>query len=147
MRFFFLMILAGILTPVSSPAQETTPITCRTCLLWENYREDLAQATIEIGPLEDGAVYLFSSSDYRIIQRLQQFAHTRRSYAQNHLDADHPRIGLSQGHLGTVSEVDLEISLSPHGFFALLRSPNPLTADRIREEASQAVRNRDWIPF
>ena len=147
MRVLLLIALAWILTPRSAPAQETVPISCQTCLLWESHRDDFELAVIEIGPLEDGAVYLFSSSDYRVIQGLQQFAHARESFAQDGLDREHPRFGLDQGHLGSSNEISLEIALSPHGFFAILRSPNPLTADRIRTEASQAVRNRDWVPF
>ena len=150
-----LLTLFGI---VSSPAglrqaeaQETgfpgVEADCPVCRLWIEHEDALTAAHPEAAPVEDGVLYFFSGRDFWEVEDLRRFAYARRALVRGEEDRGHPRLGLLAGHRETPGEVRLEIAVSAHGFFALLRSDNPVTVDVLRREASEAVRRRTAVPF
>ena len=137
-------ILLG--APVSGQEMSSNSPICGVCTIWTEYEEVLNQADQEVAPLADGAVYFYSSDNFRVMEALQRFAYARLDLHQKNLDARHPRIRMDRGH--TLQEgVTLEITTSAHGFFALLRSENEETVAALKGEAMRAVRGRTLVRF
>lgn len=123
---------------------------CPVCDLWEIDGAIFLQARQEVGALENGVIYYYFSDNPAVIEQLIRFAYERQEL-EAALRTD---LGLRQ-HLGQrcghamqgSGAVHLEISTGVQGVFAILTSTGKIPVDRLKKEASDAVRDNLLVRF
>jgi hypothetical protein len=123
---------------------------CPVCELWLEYEDVILRAKQEVGPLEDGVLYFYHSADPSVIEPMIRFAHERSNLAETIRSdpAVRESLGGACGHgPGASTDIDLEISTSARGIFALIRSSDRATYTRLRFQAGRAVRSQIPVWF
>jgi hypothetical protein len=123
---------------------------CPVCDLWEIDGAIFLQARQEVGALDDGVIYYYFSDNPTVIEQLIRFAYERQEL-EAALRTD---LGLRQ-HLGQrcghamqgSGAVHLEISTGVQGVFVILTSTGKIPVDRLKKEASDAVRDNLLVRF
>jgi hypothetical protein len=123
---------------------------CPVCDLWEIDGTIFLQARQEVGALENGVIYYYFSDNPTVIEQLIRFAYERQEL-EAALRTD---LGLRQ-HLGQgcghamqgSGAVHLEISTGVQGVFVILTSTGKIPVDRLKREASNAVRDNLLVRF
>lgn len=115
---------------------------CPICDLWLQYENVILKAKQEVGPLHNGILYFYHSGEPSVIEPLIRFAH-ERVRLEERLQSDEEfreQLGGRCGH-GRIMAlgIDLEISTSARGIFALVTSENRRTLTRLRTQAERAV--------
>ncbi len=123
---------------------------CPVCDLWEIDGSIFLQARQEVGALENGVIYYYFSDNPAVIEQLIRFAYERRELeAALRTDRDlRQHLGQGCGHAMQGSgAVHLEISTGVQGVFAILTSTGKIPVDRLKKEASDAVRDNLLVRF
>jgi hypothetical protein len=146
------MILLGALPVLAAPMVRPQLPTegCPVCELWLEYEPVVLLAQQEIGDLENGIVCFYHASDPAIIEPLIRFSYERKNL-EDRLARDpelRTRLGGRCGHaLSETGPIDLEITSSARGIFALISSSDPSTAKFLKLQGKQAVLSRDPVWF
>ena len=115
---------------------------CPICDLWLQYEGVILNAKQEVGPLHNGILYFYHSREPSVIEPLIRFAH-ERVRLEEQLQSDEEfreQLGVRCGHGRMASlGIDLEVSTSARGIFALVTSENRKTLTRLRTQAERAV--------
>jgi len=141
------LCLLGVLPAAAAPMFRPPNPTpgCPVCELWLEYEPDILLAKQEIGELPDGIVCFYHASDPDIIESLIRFAYARKALEER-FDRDpelRRSLGVRCGHARSESApVELEISTSARGFFAIVTSSDPYISNTLKVQGSLAVRNR-----
>lgn len=143
----FLILAGAMFAP--TPADPTPNLRlhppvrgCPVCELWLEYEDVILRAKQEVGPLRDGILYFYHSEEPSVIEPLIRFAHEREDLAKTiRSDPDMlRRLGSPCGHrLSAHSDIELQISTSARGIFALLTSSDQATYRALLREGSKAV--------
>ena len=152
------LILAASLAAATSSGQVTStnlrlaPAAegCPVCDLWVQYEDVILRARQEVGPLASGVLYFYHSESPNVIEPLIRFANERAEMDEaltSNADLA-SRLGGSCGHaLRLGGPVNLEISSSARGIFALLTSADDPTVKLLRAQAGRAVRSKIPVWF
>ena len=143
----FLILAGAIFAPTPgdpSPNLRLHPPVdgCPVCELWLEYEDVILRAKQEVGPLRDGILYFYHSEEPSVIEPLIRFAHEREDLAKAiRSDPDVlRRLGGPCGHGPSAhADIELQISTSARGIFALLTSSDLPTYRDLRREGSMAV--------
>ncbi len=123
---------------------------CPVCALWEIDGAIFLQARQEVGALENGVIYYYFSDNPAVIEQLIRFAYERREL-EAALRTDlglRQNLGQACGHAMQGSgAVHLEISTGVQGVFVILTSTGKIPVDRLKKEASDAVRENLLVRF
>jgi hypothetical protein len=120
---------------------------CPVCDLWLEYEDIVLRAKQEVGPLPHGVLYFYHSDDPAIIEPLIRFAHERSKLAAR-LSQDaalREALGGPCRHRELAAPVDLQVSTSARGIFAIVTTSDPSTFGWLRDKARMATRSK--IPF
>jgi hypothetical protein len=115
---------------------------CPVCRLWDEHRDSLLLALHEAAPLPDGVILFFYSDNFRVIEDIQRFAYERQALEASGAARAHTKLSRVDPE-----ELDLEITTSPHGVFAIITSENPSGAAALRGQTSASVRMRRIVEF
>jgi hypothetical protein len=123
---------------------------CPVCDLWLEYEDVILRAKQEVGPLRDGILYFYHSDEPSVIEPMIRFAHEREDLAEA-IRADPDLINSLGGPCGhgpnAHADIQLQISTSARGIFALVTSSDPTTNTRLRFQAGRAVRSKIPVWF
>lgn len=148
-----LLAAAALLVGLRAGADPTgadpagAPRTCPVCDLWDRHEADLRQALVEVGALDEGVVYLFHSSNFRVIEALQRFAYERQAIEEDGPVPEHAAGRHPDGPAPHTGPLSVQIATSSHGFFALLTTTDPARGRALREQASRAMRHHGLVRF
>jgi len=123
---------------------------CPVCELWLEYEPIILLAQQEIGELQNGIICFYHASDPAIIEPLIRFSYERQALEERiALDPElQAQLGGRCGHaLSESGRIDLQITSSARGIFALISSSDPSTAKFLKQQGKQAVLSRDPVWF